>query len=105
MPPGSRSIAFDGQYIYVTSSSLKHLLKLGSGKKGTIKGLVYTSVEIEPGWLVYVDGRLIHRKLNSEGGAFCRLLDRDTLKVNIICSNWTPINTAPTQINNNKLCC
>lgn len=80
--PGSRSLAFDGQYIYVTSSSLRYLLKLGSGKKGTMKGLVYASEELEAGWVVFVDGFLLHRKLNAEGGgAFCRLVDRDTLKV------------------------
>lgn len=67
----------------MTSSSLKYLLKLGSGKKGTIKGLVYASAELGPGWVVYVDGRLIHRKLIAEGEVFCRVIDRDTLKVSL----------------------
>lgn len=79
--PGPRCIAFDGKFIFLISSSLKHLLKLGSGKKGTIKGLVYASVEICPGWLVHADGRLLHHKLHPGGGAFCRLLNKDTLKV------------------------
>lgn len=65
----------------MTSSSLKYLLKLGSGKKGTIKGLVYASQEVGPGWVVCVDGVLLHRKLNQEGGAFCRRIETDTLKV------------------------
>lgn len=48
-----------------------------------MKGLVYASEELGPGWVVFVDGVLLHRKLNPEegGGAFCRLIDRDTLKV------------------------
>lgn len=81
---GSRSLAFDGQYIYVTSSSLRYLLKLGSGKKGTVKGLVYASEEVGPGWVVFVDGVLLHRKPNPEGGAFCRIIDRDSFKVSVL---------------------
>ena len=67
----------------MTSSSLRYLLKLGSGKKGTVKGLVYASEEVGPGWVVFVDGVLLHRKFSPEegGGAFCRLVDRNTLKV------------------------
>ena len=34
---GRRSIAFDGKFVYVTSSSLKCLLKVGTGKHGTIR--------------------------------------------------------------------
>ena len=34
---GHRSIAFDGKFVYVTSSSLKCLLKVGTGKHGTIR--------------------------------------------------------------------
>ncbi len=34
---GPRSIAFDGQFVYVTSSSLTHMLKIGTGKQGTIR--------------------------------------------------------------------
>jgi hypothetical protein len=86
-------LAFDGQFIYVTSSSLRYLLKLGSGKKGTVKGLVYASEEIDPGWVVFVDGVLLHRKLSPEGGgAFCRLIDRNTLKVSVVggCGSLVP---------------
>lgn len=71
----------------MSSASLCYLLKLGSGKKGTIRGLVYASEEVGPGWVVYVDGVLLHRKLNPEGGSFCRLIDRDTLKVGCCGSN------------------
>ena len=68
----------------MTSSSLKCLLKIGSGKRGTMKGLVYTSKELEPGWLAYVDQHLIHWKQVSEGGdVVCRIVDKNTLKVYI----------------------
>ena len=38
---GRRSIAFDGKFVYVTSSSLKCLLKLGTGRHGTIRYGLY----------------------------------------------------------------
>lgn len=68
----------------MTSSSLKYLLKLGSGKKGTVKGLVYASEEVGPGWVVFADGVLFHRKSNPDDGAFCRIIDRDSLKVSVL---------------------
>lgn len=68
----------------MTSSSLQYLLKLGSGKKGTVKGLVYASEEVGPGWVVFVDGVLLHRKPNPDGGAFCRMIDRDSFKVCVL---------------------
>ena len=34
---GRRSIAFDGTFVYVTNSSLTQLLKIGTGKHGTIR--------------------------------------------------------------------
>ena len=34
---GPKSICSDGRFVYTMSSSLKHLLKLGSGKNGTIR--------------------------------------------------------------------
>ena len=34
---GRRSIAFDGKFVYVTSTSLSRLLKIGTGKHGTIR--------------------------------------------------------------------
>lgn len=86
MFPGPRSIAFDGQYAYITSSSLKCLLKLGTGKQGTIRGMVYVSREVDPGWVVWLGGRLLQRKMvadeEKEGGEeFCTLLDCNTLEV------------------------
>ena len=84
---GSRSIAFDGQYVYVTSSSLKYLLKVGTGKQGTIRGMVYVSREMEePGWVVWLGGRLLQRReaahKEEEGEEeFCAVLDSNILEV------------------------
>ena len=80
---GPRSLTYDEKYVFLTSSSLTHLLKLGSGKRGTIRGLVYASQEVEPGWLVCVNGTLLHHKLHSEGGVFCRVVNKDTLNVSL----------------------
>lgn len=86
---GSRSIAFDGQYVYVTSSSLKCLLKVGTGKQGTIRGMVYVSREMEePGWVVWLGGRLLQRReaghKEEEGEEeFCAVLDSNILKVGL----------------------
>ena len=73
----------------MTSASLKYLQKLGSGKKGTIKGLVYASEEIEPGWVVYANGMLLHRKLHADEGTFCTRIDRGTLKVSEMIGMWS----------------
>ncbi len=81
---GSRSIAFNGQFVYVTSSSLKHLLKMGTGKRGTIRGYVYASREIAPGWVLLVGRQLLLFQLREEGGEeiiTCTRLDTDTLEV------------------------
>lgn len=84
---GSRSIAFDGQYVYVTSSSLKYLLKVGTGKQGTVRGMVYVSREMEePGWVVWLGGRLLQRReaanKEEEGEEeFCTILDSNILEV------------------------
>lgn len=83
---GPRSIAFNGQFIYVTSTSLRYLLKLGSGKKGTIKGLVYASRELEPGWVLYASGRLLHCKVaepNNQNKYTFSTLNTDTLEVSV----------------------
>lgn len=86
---GSRSIAFDGQYVYVTSSSLKYLLKVGTGKQGTIRGMVYVSREMEePGWVVWLGGRLLQRReaghKEEEGEEeFCSVLDSNILEVRL----------------------
>ena len=67
---GPRSITFDGKYVYLTSSSLKNFLKLGTGKQGTIRGYVYANRELDPGWVVWTKGMLIFKEkaLSSGGG-------------------------------------
>jgi E3 ubiquitin-protein ligase HECTD4 len=68
----------------VTSSSLKCLLKLGTGKHGTIRGYVYCRQELPAGWVVWVDGHLLHRTQKTpeekETDIFCSELDTNTLK-------------------------
>ena len=64
---GPRSIAFDGKFVYVTSSSLKNFLKLGTGKQGTIRGYVYVNRDIDPGWIVWTKGMLIFKEKPTGG--------------------------------------
>ena len=48
------------------------------------RGYVYCSREIEPGWMVWNNGRLLHRPKETEdkdGEMFCSELDSTTLKV------------------------
>ena len=91
---GSRSIAFDGQYVYVTSSSLKSLLKVGTGKQGTVRGMVYVSREMEePGWVVWLGGSLLQRRETAnkeeEGEEeFCTILDSNILEVCFLSWGW-----------------
>ena len=66
---GPRSITFDGKFVYVTSSSLKNFLKLGTGKQGTIRGYVYANRELEPGWVVWTKGKLLFKEKSSSGGS------------------------------------
>lgn len=67
---GPRSITFDGKFVYLTSSSLKNFLKLGTGKQGTIRGYVYANRELEPGWVVWTKGMLLFKeKASSSGGS------------------------------------
>ena len=64
---GPRSIAFDGKFVYLTSSSLKNFLKLGTGKQGTIRGYVYANREIDPGWVVWTKGMLLFKEKPTGG--------------------------------------
>lgn len=64
---GPRSIAFDGKFVYLTSSSLKNFLKLGTGKQGTIRGFVYANREIDPGWVVWTKGMLLFKEKATGG--------------------------------------
>uniref|UniRef100_A0A1X7UQ08 HECT domain-containing protein n=1 Tax=Amphimedon queenslandica TaxID=400682 RepID=A0A1X7UQ08_AMPQE len=57
-----RSIVYDGRYVLVSSVGGKKLLKVGSGYSGSIRGYLYQSVSIDPGWLVQCNGVLLYRK-------------------------------------------
>ncbi|GLH12984.1 Probable E3 ubiquitin-protein ligase HERC2 [Gryllus bimaculatus] len=78
----SRSIASDGQYLYLYTS--RGLYKVGSGYGSTIKGHVYLHkpdlYADERGWLGYAHGTLFFKCVGKRG---CELLalDRNTLKV------------------------
>ena len=93
-------MAFDGRYVYLMRSSSRHLLKLGTGLQGTVRGMVYASRETEPCQIVWLDAAhklLMRRVLPSDategegkgggGGGegdtveFCAELDPSTLEV------------------------
>ncbi|XP_069038398.1 probable E3 ubiquitin-protein ligase HECTD4 isoform X3 [Lepisosteus oculatus] len=57
-----RCLATDGLYLYTTNSFGKGISKLGSGLHGTLRGFVYCrNEELEPGWIAFGSGRLLHR--------------------------------------------
>ena len=48
----------------------------------SLRGYVYCSQEVQPGWLVWANGRLLHRLLKEKDDKiFCLELDPMTLKV------------------------
>uniref|UniRef100_W5LMJ7 HECT domain E3 ubiquitin protein ligase 4 n=1 Tax=Astyanax mexicanus TaxID=7994 RepID=W5LMJ7_ASTMX len=84
-----RCLATDGLYLYTTNSFGRGLSKLGSGLHGTLRGFVYCrNEELEPGWVVYSSGRLLHRpaSFDSKPHQLCQVIDPFTLKVNQIVS-------------------
>uniref|UniRef100_A0A8B9JW99 HECT domain E3 ubiquitin protein ligase 4 n=1 Tax=Astyanax mexicanus TaxID=7994 RepID=A0A8B9JW99_ASTMX len=84
-----RCLTTDGLYLYTTNSFGRGLSKLGSGLHGTLRGFVYCrNEELEPGWVVYSSGRLLHRpaSFDSKPHQLCQVIDPFTLKVNQIVS-------------------
>nr|CAD7200761.1 unnamed protein product [Timema douglasi] len=83
----SRSLASDGQYIYLYSS--RGLYKVGSGYGGTIKGHIYlhrADFYIDDrGWLGFANATLYFKAVSKKG---CELLavDRDSFKVTEVVS-------------------
>ncbi|KAL0280278.1 UNVERIFIED_CONTAM: hypothetical protein PYX00_001618 [Menopon gallinae] len=77
-----RSLASDGQFLYVYSS--RGLFKIGSGYSGTIKGHIYNNVpdffHDEKGWLGYANGWL-WLKLSGKKGCELLRIDRDPFRV------------------------
>ena len=52
--------------------------------------MVYVSREVDPGWVVWLEGRLLQRKVaadeEKEGGEeYCTVLDHNTLEVRRWC--------------------
>uniref|UniRef100_A0A3B4BE60 HECT domain-containing protein n=1 Tax=Periophthalmus magnuspinnatus TaxID=409849 RepID=A0A3B4BE60_9GOBI len=79
-----RCLATDGLYLYTTNSSGRGLSKLGSGLHGTLRGFVYCrNEELEPGWVVFCSGRLLHRPLSFDAKPhqLCQVIDPYTLQV------------------------
>uniref|UniRef100_A0A6Q2ZID3 HECT domain-containing protein n=1 Tax=Esox lucius TaxID=8010 RepID=A0A6Q2ZID3_ESOLU len=79
-----RCLATDGLYLYTTNSSGRGLSKLGSGLHGTLRGFVYCrNEELEPGWVVFSSGRLLHRpaSFDAKPHHLCQVIDPFTLQV------------------------
>ncbi|KAJ3603715.1 hypothetical protein NHX12_028456 [Muraenolepis orangiensis] len=78
-----RCLATDGLYLYTTNSFGRGLSKLGSGLHGTLRGFVYCrNEELEPGWVVFSSGRLLHRptSFDAKTHQLCHLIDPFTLQ-------------------------
>ncbi|XP_046872567.1 probable E3 ubiquitin-protein ligase HECTD4 isoform X1 [Hypomesus transpacificus] len=79
-----RCLATDGLYLYTTNSFGRGISKLGSGLHGTLRGFVYCrNEELEPGWVVFSSGRLLHRpaSFDAKSHQLCQVLDPFTLQV------------------------
>ncbi|KAJ7994262.1 hypothetical protein DPEC_G00264060 [Dallia pectoralis] len=79
-----RCLATDGLYLYTTNSSGRGLSKLGSGLHGTLRGFVYCrNEELEPGWVVFSGGHLLHRPASFDAKLhhLCQVIDPFTLQV------------------------
>ncbi|CDQ83254.1 unnamed protein product [Oncorhynchus mykiss] len=79
-----RCLATDGLYLYTTNSFGRGISKLGSGLHGTLRGFVYCRNEdLEPGWVVFSSGRLLHRSasFDAKPHQLCQVIDPFTLQV------------------------
>ncbi|KAK6306389.1 hypothetical protein J4Q44_G00233140 [Coregonus suidteri] len=79
-----RCLATDGLYLYTTNSFGRGISKLGSGLHGTLRGFVYCrNEELEPGWVVFSSGRLLHRpaSFDFKPHQLCQVIDLFTLQV------------------------
>ncbi|XP_031557373.1 probable E3 ubiquitin-protein ligase HECTD4, partial [Actinia tenebrosa] len=78
------SIACDGKFLYVTCSGGKGLAKIGTGRMGSFRGLLYNiNLSIAAGWVVWNHGFLIFRPavFDTNRKVFCFMLDPSTLKI------------------------
>ena len=75
------SVACDGKYVYVLETS-GQLVKVGTGRKGTLLGVVYQTREVTPGWVMLVGEELVLAVVNEEWAPVTwHLVDRETLEV------------------------
>ncbi|XP_036132418.1 probable E3 ubiquitin-protein ligase HECTD4 isoform X13 [Molossus molossus] len=79
-----RCLTADGLYLYTTNSVGRGVSKLGSGLHGTLRGFVYCrNEELEPGWLAYGSGSLLHRPVSFDNKphSLFQVIDHNTLQV------------------------
>ena len=81
-----RSLTTDGTFLYTTNLTGLGLAKLGTGLEGSVRGFVYCrNTELEPGFVAFADGVLLHRPYSydkTEGPAvLARVLDTGTLEL------------------------
>uniref|UniRef100_A0A3Q2L0M6 HECT domain E3 ubiquitin protein ligase 4 n=1 Tax=Equus caballus TaxID=9796 RepID=A0A3Q2L0M6_HORSE len=79
-----RCLTADGLYLYTTNSVGRGLSKLGSGLHGTLRGFVYCrNEELEPGWIAFGSGRLLHRpaSFDNKPHSLFQVIDQNTLQV------------------------
>ena len=75
------SVASNGEYVFVLETS-GQLLKIGTGLKGTLRGVVYSAKPTSPGWLVFVGEELILAVMAEEWTPIkWHVVDQDTLEV------------------------
>ncbi|XP_064424272.1 probable E3 ubiquitin-protein ligase HECTD4 [Latimeria chalumnae] len=99
-----RCLATDGLYLYTSNSSGKGISKLGSGLHGTLRGFVYNrNEELETGWIVFGNGRLLHRpaSFDSKPHYLFQVIDHYNLQVCQIVSmpaNHFPVGSPMTTV-------
>ena len=60
------------------------LAKVGCGQRGSLKGVVYQQKQAPLGWLVMVDGLLLHASSDDEWAPLkWQIIDQDTLEVSV----------------------
>ncbi|XP_006894741.1 PREDICTED: probable E3 ubiquitin-protein ligase HECTD4 [Elephantulus edwardii] len=91
-----RCLTADGLYLYTTNSVGRGVSKLGSGLHGTLRGFVYCrNEELEPGWLAFGSGSLLHRPVSFDNKPhfLFQVIDQNTLQVGQVVS--MPANHLP----------
>ncbi|KAL5256674.1 hypothetical protein ACHWQZ_G011808 [Mnemiopsis leidyi] len=79
-----RTLGTDGKYLYMTGCTGAGLARIGTGRAGTLRGVVYArNLHIEQGWVTFADGNLIYRTASADtkNSPFCQLLNPSTLQI------------------------